>query len=103
VSLGCLGECVEPADAVAGGGGQVGADGAEGLGAMHGAHAAGDLDAQLAHPDDLFCFIVVGRNPQVMGEPEIVIGAVAIRGQDGLRGEVPCPLWAGTGLFRAVG
>src|SRR5512142_418531 len=72
-----LGEGVEPADAVAGSGGQVGADGAEGLGAGHGAHAAGDLDAQLAHPDDLFCFIVIRRNPQVMGEPEIVIGAVA--------------------------
>jgi hypothetical protein len=84
VSLGCLGERVEPADAVAGSGGQVGADGAEGLGAVHGAHAAGDLDAQLAHPDDLFCFIVVGRNPQVMGEPEIVTGAVAHPGRQGM-------------------
>jgi hypothetical protein len=41
---------------------------------VHGAHAAGDLDAQLAHPDDLFCLLVAVRNPQVCREPEIVIG-----------------------------
>jgi len=48
VAFGCGGEGVEGADAVAGGGGQVGAYGAEGPGTGHGAHAAGDLDADLA-------------------------------------------------------
>jgi hypothetical protein len=48
VAFGGGGEGVEGADAVAGGGGQVGAYGAEGPGTGHGAHAAGDLDADLA-------------------------------------------------------
>ena len=69
---------------MAGGSGQVGADGAESLGAVHGAHAAGDLDAQFAHADDLLGFIVIGRNPQVMGEPEIVTGAGAHPGGQGV-------------------
>ena len=52
-SMGAFGgacEGVEPSDAVAGGGGQVGADRAEDLGSVDGAHAAGDLDAQRAAP-----------------------------------------------------
>ena len=61
-AFGGLGEGVEPADAVAGSGGQVGADGAEGLGSGDGAHAAGDRDAQLAHPYDPFGLVVVERN-----------------------------------------
>ena len=55
-----------------GGGGEVGADGAEGLGAGHRPHAAGDLDPQLAHPDDLLGFVIVERNPQVMDEPQVI-------------------------------
>jgi hypothetical protein len=58
IALGGAGKCVEPAGSVAGGGGEVGADRAECLGSGHGAHAAGDLDPQLAHPDDLFRRVV---------------------------------------------
>jgi hypothetical protein len=47
-----------PLSAVAGGGGEVGADSAECLGSGEGAHAAGDLDAELAHPDHALLFIV---------------------------------------------
>ena len=79
--MGGAGEGVEPADAVAGGGGEVGADGAEDLGAGHGPHAAGDLDAELAHPDDLLGLVVVERNPQVRGEPQVVAGAAHPGGQ----------------------
>jgi hypothetical protein len=69
---------------VAGGSGEVGAGGAEDLGAGQRAHAAGDLDAELAHPDDLLSFIVVERNLQVMGEPQVVVGAVAHPGREGV-------------------
>ncbi len=48
VALSGAGEGVENADAVAGGGGDVRADGAEGLRAGHRAHAAGNLDAELS-------------------------------------------------------
>ena len=38
----------------------------------------------LNHPDDLFV-VVVQRNPQVLGAPEIVIGTVAHPGCQGIR------------------
>jgi hypothetical protein len=66
------GQGVEPPDTVAGGGGEVGPDGAECLGSLHGAHATGDLDAELAHPYDLLGCVVVEGNPQVMGEPQVI-------------------------------
>src|SRR5262245_52762438 len=83
VAFGGADEGVEPADAVAGGGGEVGADGAEGLGAAHGAHAAGDLDPQLAHPYDLLGWVVIERDAQVIGESQVVFGAVAHPGGQG--------------------
>src|ERR1035437_10214956 len=57
-----------------GGGGEVGPDGAEGLGSGHGPHASGDFDPELTHPDHPFRFIVVEGNPQVTGEPQVVAG-----------------------------
>jgi hypothetical protein len=72
VPLGGAGEGIQPADAVASGGGEVEVDGAEGLGAGRGAHAAGDLDTELARPDDLLGLFVAGCDPQVMGEPQVV-------------------------------
>ena len=60
-----------------GGGGQVGADGAECPGTVHGPHAAGDLDPQLAHPDLAFGGVVVEQDAGVGGEPEVVILALA--------------------------
>ena len=60
-----------------GGCGEVGTDGAEGLGSMHGAHAAGDLDAELAHPDDPFSLAVIEGNPQVVGKPQVITLAIA--------------------------
>ena len=76
---------------MAGGGGEVGADSAEGLGAFHGAHAAGDLDAELAHPDDALGLVVIEGNPQVRGEPEVVRLAGGHPGGQG----VPLPLQGG--------
>ena len=52
-------------------------------GAGHGAHAAGDLDPQLAHPDYLFRWVVVEGNPQVVGESEVVAGPVPHPGSPG--------------------
>ena len=52
-------------------GGEAGADGAEVVGSVHGAHASGDPDAELAHPDDALGLVVIGGNPRVMGEPEV--------------------------------
>ena len=46
-------------------------------------HAAGDLDAQLAHPDDPFSFAVIERYLQVTGEPEIVLAPVEHPGREG--------------------
>ena len=50
----------------------------------HRAHAAGDLDAELAHPDVLLGSVIVERDLQVMGKPEIVTGAVAHPGRQGV-------------------
>src|SRR5512135_241558 len=61
-------EGVGPVDAVTGGCGEVGMDGAEGLRSMHGAHAAGDLDAELAHLDDPFSLAVIEREPAGHGQ-----------------------------------
>lgn len=58
VALGGSGEGFEGADTVPGGGGEVAADGAEGLGSGHGPHAPGDLYPQLAHPDHALGFVV---------------------------------------------
>src|ERR1700722_14192706 len=56
---------------MAGCGGEAGADGAEVVGSVHGAHASGDPDAELAHPDDALGLVAIGGNPRVMGEPEV--------------------------------
>jgi hypothetical protein len=72
VALECGGERVECADAVAGGGGEVGAERAEFLGSGRGAHAAGDLDPEFAHADCLLGGVVSERDAQVAGEPQVV-------------------------------
>jgi len=69
---------------VPGGGGEVGPDGAEGLGSGHGPHAPGDLDPELTHPDHPFRFIVVEGNPQVTGEPQVVAGPFQHPGGQGV-------------------
>ena len=65
-------EGFEGAQSVAGGGGEVGPDRAEFFRAGHGAQAAGDLDAELAHPDGLLSRVIAERDAQVAGEPEVV-------------------------------
>lgn len=52
--------------------GEVRADRAEGFGALHRAHASGDLDPELAHPDDPLGRVVVEGDLQVMGVAEVV-------------------------------
>src|SRR3954466_14374889 len=77
VSAGEFGEDVEGSAAVLGRGGQVGAHRGEVLGAGQRAQAAGHLLLDLDHPDVAFGRVVVERNPQVNGEPQVVIQAPA--------------------------
>jgi hypothetical protein len=78
----CGDEDVDCGDTVAGGGGEVGADRPEFIGAGHGAHATGDLDPEFAHPDGLLSCVVGERDAQVAGEPQTVgLAAAQPRGQ----------------------
>src|SRR5512144_2640580 len=75
VSAGEFGEDVEGAAAVFGGGGQVGADRGEVLGAGESAHSAGHLLLDLGHADVAFGGVVVERNRKAGGEPQVVVEA----------------------------
>src|SRR5204863_352686 len=58
-------------------------------------HAAGDLDPQLAHPDDLLGLVVIERNPQVVREPQVVRLPAAHPGGEGAPLALQCPLPGG--------
>jgi hypothetical protein len=74
---------------VTGGGGKIGAGHSEDLVSACGAYAAGDLD-ELAQPDDLSGFVVVGRDPQVVGEPQVAAARSSAASVNRIRGSAIC-------------